>query len=183
LRYQSKRRQTTSIDRENASRDRIVDRRVTPGNLIDPTQPRKRIWYALEKCLGAIILVRNEQFEQANGVLNQYWGWGQQDNDLRLRLERIGLKTQHRKGTFNPPLHRHEGYDLAQRPTEAHVRNASRIGASWEAPTDDWREDGLSSTQFSITRKQSIDLPPETCATVQAQHILVAFEHTPPPGH
>jgi len=153
------------------------------SQLIDPAQPHKRIWYALEKCFGAIILVSNEQFEQANGFSNQYWGWGHEDNDLRLRFERIGLQTQHRKGTFNPLLHRHEGYDLAQHPTQAHLRNSALIKAKWEQPTDDWREDGLSSTQFTITRRANIELPPDTRATFRAEHILVGFEHKPPPGH
>jgi hypothetical protein len=93
------------------------------------------------------------------------------------------LKTQHRKGTFNPLLHRHEGYDLAQRPTEANVRNASLIKSKWEVPTDDWRADGLSNTQFTITRRANIEVPPGTRSTFRAEHLLVAFEHKPPPAH
>jgi glycosyl transferase family 7 (putative galactosyltransferase) len=153
------------------------------SQVIDPSQPQMRVWFALEKCFGAIILVRNEQFERVNGFSNQYWGWGEEDNDLRLRFERIGLKTQHRKGTFSPLLHRHEGYDLTRRPTEANLRNASLIKSKWETPTDDWRDDGLSNTQFAITRRTKIELPPGTRDSVQAEHILVAFEHKPPPGH
>jgi len=44
---------------------------------------------------GGVLVVQLAQFEGANGFSNEYWGWGEEDNDLFLRLRWCGWAPQH----------------------------------------------------------------------------------------
>lgn len=49
---------------------------------------------------GGVTLINCAQFAQVNGYSNEYWGWGKEDDDFRLRCERTGLTIQSREGVF-----------------------------------------------------------------------------------
>jgi xylosylprotein 4-beta-galactosyltransferase len=44
---------------------------------------------------GGVLLLRLALFRAVNGFANAYWGWGEEDNDLFLRLRWCGLPPQH----------------------------------------------------------------------------------------
>lgn len=44
---------------------------------------------------GGVLLTTLELFRAVNGFSNSYWGWGEEDNDLFLRLRWCGLPPQH----------------------------------------------------------------------------------------
>jgi N-terminal domain of galactosyltransferase/N-terminal region of glycosyl transferase group 7 len=145
----------------------------------DPARPEKRIWYRLERCLAAVVLIRNEQFEQANGFSNRYWGWGPEDTDLQRRLEQVGFSTTHRKGTFMPLDHVHQGFDRDGRPTPVQIRNDALYESQWDAPSDAWRREGLCTATFRVTAKQPIPLPDGMRPDIAMTHVMVEFPHTP----
>ena len=145
----------------------------------DPARPDKRIWYRLERCLAAVVLIRNEQFEQANGFSNRYWGWGPEDTDLQRRLEQVGFNTAHRKGTFMPLDHVHQGFDAEGRPKPVQIRNDGLCESRWQVPNDEWRSEGLCTATYRVTATQPIALPDGTRPNIVMTHLRVEFPHVP----
>lgn len=45
---------------------------------------------------GGVSLFTKSQFIKANGYSNEYWGWGGEDDDLLIRVERSGQRVTHR---------------------------------------------------------------------------------------
>lgn len=48
--------------------------------------------YHYAKFIGGIFLINREQFELVNGLSNQYWGWGLEDDEFYVRLKEANLK-------------------------------------------------------------------------------------------
>jgi hypothetical protein len=149
---------------------------------LDPAQPQVRLLNKIERCFSAVVLIRKEEFEQVNGYPVQYWGWGPEDGELKLRFEHAGYGVEHRKGTFMALDHVNAGYDIQGRPTPAHRANQARLDARWQdgKPKYDWRVDGLSSTQFGIIGRWPLGLPPDTRANIRAERVLVTIPHHSP---
>ena len=72
--------------------------------------PHTRVWHDLQDFFGAVALVPNMLFEQANGFSNDYWGWGYEDRDLKRRFEVRNIDFGRRKGTFQPLDHDSAGF-------------------------------------------------------------------------
>ena len=64
---------------------------------------------------GGIVALSKEHFENINGVSNQFWGWGAEDDDMYKRVIKNGLKItrykaeiaryktiKHKKAAVNP---------------------------------------------------------------------------------
>lgn len=79
-------------------------------------QPTRLIWNGLvlredyNTFFGAVTAFNRADFETVNGYPNDYWGWGFEDVDLRLRCECAGLTIAMRDGTFKALPHKHKGY-------------------------------------------------------------------------
>jgi hypothetical protein len=78
--------------------------------------PTRLIWHGLvlkehyETFFGAVVAMKRRHFELVNGYSNEYWGWGCEDVDLRLRCQCIGLPIAKRDGTFRALPHAHHGF-------------------------------------------------------------------------
>lgn len=57
------------------------------------------------KYLGGVTLFPNEDFIKINGFSNEYWGWGVEDDDLRLRCDTIGVQVNRKPGRFHTLYH------------------------------------------------------------------------------
>ena len=58
---------------------------------------------------GGVVAIRKEQFEAINGVSNQFWGWGGEDDDMRRRIVRTGLnitKADHKVARYATIKHK-----------------------------------------------------------------------------
>jgi len=136
-----------------------------------------------EHYFAAVTLVRNEHFTAVNGFSNDYWGWGHEDRDLKLRFEAAGLKPEYRKGTFASLEHNSERYALdntGQRiRSAANERNWNLVSSRWTMPGNDhWRTDGLNCTRFTQPRRWTIELP-EKERDMIIEQVIVDFPNRP----
>ncbi|XP_029957006.1 beta-1,4-galactosyltransferase 4 [Salarias fasciatus] len=99
---------------------------------------------------GGVTALTREQFLQVNGFSNTYWGWGGEDDDLRIRVELQKMKI------VRPPA------DIARYTMVFHKRdsgneiNKDRMKLLGRTPQV-WRKDGLNSCSY---RTLSIDRLP-----------------------
>jgi hypothetical protein len=49
---------------------------------------------------GGVVMFTKEDFETIQGYSNDYWGWGAEDDDLRVRATRKELKLQRKPGVY-----------------------------------------------------------------------------------
>ena len=145
---------------------------------IDPANPTKgRIVNNPTELFSAVVLMRVEQFERANGYATSYWGWGFEDNDLRCRLERAGYQIEHRIGTFQPLAHRNQGYVESGQPSAVNLQNHALFQARWAANTRNGGEsEGLSSTTVQIISRGRIGLPQHARSNIHVERVLAHVE-------
>lgn len=90
---------------------------------------------------GGVTAMTKEQFHQVNGFSNTYWGWGGEDDDLRIRVELQKMKI------LRPPA------DIARYTMVFHKRdsgnqiNKDRMRLLGRTPKV-WRKDGLNSCSY-----------------------------------
>nr|XP_061801808.1 beta-1,4-galactosyltransferase 4-like [Nerophis lumbriciformis] len=90
---------------------------------------------------GGVTAMKREQFRKVNGFANTYWGWGGEDDDLRIRVELQKMKI------VRPPA------DLARYTMVFHKRdsgnevNKDRMKLL-RRTTLVWRKDGLNSCKY-----------------------------------
>ncbi|XP_030370292.1 beta-1,4-galactosyltransferase 7 [Scaptodrosophila lebanonensis] len=65
-----------------------------PSNLgpLHIAGPKLHPKYHYDKFVGGILLVRSEHFKLMNGMSNQYWGWGLEDDEFYVRIRDAGLQ-------------------------------------------------------------------------------------------
>lgn len=50
--------------------------------------------------IGGVLLTMREEFERVNGYSNEYWGWGNEDDDLYIRYQLSGSPIQRKPGRY-----------------------------------------------------------------------------------
>jgi hypothetical protein len=115
--------------------------------------------------LGAVLVLRREHFEAANGFSNHYWGWGREDDEFARRLWDSGITWGNRPGLYQ---------SLEHAPSNLNSRNDARL-LEFLRGERDWRTDGLNSLDFQVTRsialREFLDQP-----ALPAQHRLVTVD-------
>jgi hypothetical protein len=115
--------------------------------------------------LGAVLVLRREHFEAANGFSNYYWGWGREDDEFARRLWDSRITWGNRPGLYQ---------SLEHAPNNLNSRNDARL-LEFLRGERDWRADGLNSLDFQVTRsialREFLDQP-----ELAAQHRLVTVD-------
>ena len=115
--------------------------------------------------LGAVLVLRREHFEAANGFSNHYWGWGREDDEFARRLWSSGIIWGNRPGLYQ---------SLEHPASNLNSRNDARL-LEFLRGERDWRADGLNSLDFQVTRsialREFLDQP-----DLAAQHRLVTVD-------
>jgi len=145
---------------------------------IDPANPTKgQIAHNPSELFSAVVLLRAEQFERANGYATSYWGWGFEDNDLKCRLERVGYRIEHRMGTFQALAHRNEGYVAYGKPSAINLQNHALFQERWAASARNGVEsEGLDSTTVQIINRGRLGLPQQARSNIHAERVLAHVE-------
>jgi hypothetical protein len=158
-----------------------------------PRQPTMVAFHGLDfkpdfvrNLFGGVVVIKNTQFEAANGYSNDYWQWGYEDVDLRERLLRCNLRPGHREGIFKKLAHVDEGSLHGGLPTAGHLESKQRFTNRWfqqvEAgwtrkldADDKWHRDGLNSLRFhEVVARHTIAAQGDR--TVAVDRVMIALE-------
>lgn len=131
---------------------------------------------------GGVLLIRTALYRAVNGFSNDYWGYGEEDNDLFLRLRWCGTPPQ--QGAALETCMEHRDCDACKR--EKTELPAGLLGSQLERARSRMRRpryymlrDGLSTVNFTIEKHERKKLcAPD--AGVLADFIDVRLSATPP---
>ncbi|KAM4889033.1 beta-1,4-galactosyltransferase 4 [Thomomys bottae] len=92
---------------------------------------------------GGVTALSREQFFKVNGFSNNYWGWGGEDDDLRLRVELQKMKISRPKpevGKYTMIFHTRDQGNEVNVGRMKLLHQVSRV----------WRRDGLTSCSYKL---------------------------------
>jgi hypothetical protein len=126
---------------------------------------------------GAVVMFNHQHLAQVNGFSNEYWGWGFEDADLRLRCLVAGMQIDLRDGVFQPLHHANENFspdgqlnDKGSRNLAAFVERRDKLCHAG-IPADD----GLSTCRFSIEHESAVVNPMTGDQLAHVSRVLVRF--------
>jgi len=123
-----------------------------------PTHLARRLDYlGYKPCyadnFGGVTLFDKESFVKVNGFSNEYWGWGGEDDDLRMRCVREGLTLGYRPGMFKSIPHP----ESTPAPGEAvnshphYQQNNTKFWTFARNPQDHYyRNEGLTTLKYEV---------------------------------
>lgn len=105
--------------------------------------------YHYPNYVGGILMLSHQDFKKCNGMSNNFWGWGREDDELFLRMRDQGLELHRPKGvTTGYDTFKHV-HDKAKRP-----RDYKRIG---EQKKEQFKRDPVGGYHTLIHRVSRID--------------------------
>lgn len=104
---------------------------------------------------GGVLVVRTALYRAVNGFSNDYWGYGEEDNDLFLRLRWCGLPPRH--GPELDSCMEHRDCDRCKRekkslPSDLLGSQLERARRRMRRPRHFMQRDGLSTVNFTVVR-------------------------------
>ena len=103
----------------------------------------------IKRYFGGVVIIASKLFRRMRGFSNEYWGWGCEDDDLRLRCEAAGGKIETRDGVVTD-------LECAPAPshTDAYQKNLTRLKAFMAltpvGKKKRARADGLDTLEYTI---------------------------------
>jgi len=97
-----------------------------------------------EELFGGVTMFNAPDFQQVNGFSNEYWGWGGEDDDLRLRCVKEGLMVDKRMNKYRSLPHPRTG---ANHPN--YNNNRTKMQQFRDTPNNNYyKEEGLNTLQY-----------------------------------
>lgn len=118
--------------------------------------------------LGGVVLFTNEQYLTINGFGNNYWGWGCEDDDLRLRCDAFGLKILRKACHYYTLPHPDTGYMNPMYMTNYHLM-VQHFKASKPDRIQLFQKDGLNQCDQYFTLESIVDLEDHTRINVTVE--------------
>lgn len=120
--------------------------------------------YHYNKFIGGILLINREQFQLVNGLSNNYWGWGLEDDEFYVRLKEANLN-----------ITRPENISTGINNTFKHIhgkerkRDTTKCYNQREVTRKRDRKTGLDTVKYEIAgkKKLTIDEAPFTIINVK----------------
>lgn len=75
---------------------------------------------AHNRFMGGVFLTDREGYMSINGFPNEYWGWGDEDNEIFDRYEMLGIPVQRRKGWYRSLKHDRYSHSGLERENSAY---------------------------------------------------------------
>lgn len=124
-------------------------------------------WYP--ECIGGVTLFARDAFTAVNGFSNEYFGWGCEDDDLRLRCQSFGVPVTRRQGRYRTLEHPTMPHADRAQHSPNYRNNATRLQTFRAIPTEARKKitkrDGLTTVKAKI---QTIH------TTINANYTLVS---------
>jgi len=95
-------------------------------------------------------------FLKVNGYSNDYWGWGFEDSDLRLRCLAAKLGIKRRDGTYQALKHENAGNLCEGTLTEEGRKNGDLFTKKKETLDNSYQDEGLSTLSFELVRTAKV---------------------------
>ena len=99
------------------------------------------------KMFGGVSQMTDEQFKKVNGYSNNFWGWGGEDDQMFKRLNAAGYEL------IRPGLES-RWYMIPHEHESANKANPNRRSMVKKSGPSDWKEDGLSSLEYKVLKKE-----------------------------
>jgi hypothetical protein len=104
--------------------------------------------YTYDQFMGGVIGLTAETFEKINGFPVNFWGWGGEDDALRVRMAKNGIVVYRpRKGEYI--LESHEP------PTKTEINTHKKRDRNYDS--ENWKLSGLNTTDISTVKFYRID--------------------------
>ena len=122
--------------------------------------------YAYATFIGGILLVSKQHFLRTNGMSNNYWGWGKEDDEFYLRLKEANLTVSRpdlgkfKSGRSSTFLHNH---DAVARPRDK-KRFSKQKSASLRKD-----DSGLDSVQYRVLDTTTLAFGQYRCQLLNVQ--------------
>jgi hypothetical protein len=105
-----------------------------------------------ESYFGGVNLFSKHDFQRINGFSNRYWGWGGEDDDLRLRCERAGMTPLTRQGRFHSLPHPGSSHGGTN---PHHGRNCDRVQRMLRGELDS-QSDGIRQVRYTLAAEETL---------------------------
>lgn len=127
-------------------------------------RPTHIIWHGLlpryqyPGFIGGVVLFNKQDFVKVNGFSNDYWGWGEEDEELRERCFLVGLSVDRRDGTFTRLDHENAGFKPdGSRPAEGDTNKKKRLERA-KRLGELYMQDGLNTLEYRLSDASKVSI-------------------------
>ncbi|KAJ3589007.1 hypothetical protein NHX12_009857 [Muraenolepis orangiensis] len=100
---------------------------------------------------GGVTALTKDQFKRVNGFSNTYWGWGGEDDDLRIRVELQGMKIVRpppEVARYTMVFHKRDSGNQVNNDRMRLLRRTAQV----------WKQDGLNSCSYKTLSVERLPL-------------------------
>ncbi len=123
-----------------------------PECILHLASPRAQKKYTYDTFLGGVVAINKEHFEKLNGYPNNFWGWGGEDEDLKLRI----LKNQICITRPNAGKYMELKHELTQNYKEFTFEYQIETIYS-DIKDNKWKKNGIKDLDYEIINKKNIN--------------------------
>lgn len=121
------------------------------------------VWpkYTYGTFIGGVLAFRPEDFERVNGYPNNYWGWGLEDDQLKLRMDHCKVRTLRvKKGSYNDldPMNMKDILGRGQRDEiQRHIPwyNVEMFRRQDLTLDSDWSKNGMATLTYQVVSERN----------------------------